>query len=356
VGAKEEFDMKKLIILSCSILYATTVALCQGGPQTIMIVSRTVPPSTKGEAILFADAFQTQVVGLLQDEYPCAQIFTRDDVAAVLQLKREQVLLDTDTDTSLESLAGAVGAKYLISLTVIENGSGQVGLNATMMNGANSQPLAKSGTVTSGGEAALDAIAPLAKKFVDGLSSLKQFSKANCTPTNPWSGTISYVRNDHKSDKTTPNMDVEQTAHYDVQIFIPWAGSPRFEIDATENSTEEESPACYHTLAIIAKSAFSEAPGGVSISFDEGKISLVVNFPNVVGKMTITRDHTEAGGSCNSDPHNGHIETKGPWSIQLTPLTAVKATIPSSDNQSDSFTDPWGGKLTWKLKRTPMKH
>jgi hypothetical protein len=60
------------IILFCSILLAPMVALSQSGPASIMIYARTQPASAGGETKLLADWFESQVVKLLQDKYPCA--------------------------------------------------------------------------------------------------------------------------------------------------------------------------------------------------------------------------------------------------------------------------------------------
>jgi hypothetical protein len=238
--------MKTLNILFCSVLLAPMVALSEGGPATIFINTATKPASAGKDTKGFADYFEEKVEKQLLDKYPCSQPLTGSDVQKMSDFNRQKELLGLDTEADMQAIAGAVGAKYFISLTVTELGSGQLSLNASMMNTATDQTQARGGTVTSGGEAALNAIEALAKQFVDSLSSLSQFSKEKCNPTNRWAGTITYHL-DETQKKTTDGTVVGlamgtatktlTTSNYcDVTIHVGWTGRPQATIVAKNSS------------------------------------------------------------------------------------------------------------------------
>jgi hypothetical protein len=227
--------MKTRYILFCSVLLAPMMALSQSKPVTVFINTATKPASAGGETKLFADSFEAQVSQQLRDKYPCAQTTSAADVGAVLDWDRQRELMGGDIgDAELKDIAGSVGAKYFISLTVSELGSGQLSLKASMVDTTTTplQTQANRTNITSGGEAAYDAIKAMATQFVDSLSSLSQFSKEKCNPTNRWTGTITYHLAEEKNETTkgtvvgldtgTATTTSITSNNYDVTIHIGW--------------------------------------------------------------------------------------------------------------------------------------
>jgi hypothetical protein len=101
--------MKTIFILFCSILLAPLVALSQGGFATMMVHSRTIPASAKGETQLLADYLESQIGKLLMDKYPCAKLTPSSAVRDTLDLNRQRQLLGSDTDQDMQSLAQGIG-------------------------------------------------------------------------------------------------------------------------------------------------------------------------------------------------------------------------------------------------------
>jgi hypothetical protein len=378
--------MKTLFILFCSILLAPAVALCQGGPVTIMISAGTQPASAGKAAKSYADNFQTQVEKLLRAEYPCADAITTDEVAALVKLKHDQALLGTDTDTGLENLAGAVGAKYLISLTVTDNGSGPVGLNATMMNTANGQTLAKNGTVTSGGEAELDAIEALAKQFVDSLSSLTPFSKSKCNPTNPWAGTITYhLKQTPPADtdtrtaisgngKGTVTKTLTRTVDDQVSIRVGWTGQPSATIVLNESSNTEEKAIVqmdcgrptiasqapdlksggWDHVELMEKTAGDTIAAAVSVTIANGRYTIKLNVPEIQGEIKRTL-HNHDDGGCGNPKDDNPDPRKYVWDHAMVLLPVIDEPLQKPDTLHITDNDAFGGIFTVDLTRTPLK-
>jgi hypothetical protein len=377
--------MKALIILSFSILLAPAMALSQGGPQTILLNSGTQPASPGKNASTYADYFEGQVAKMLQDEYPCAQLATASGIAAVLQLKREQALLGGDYG-DLSVLAGAVGARYVINLTVTDDGSGPVGLNATMMNNTSPQPLAKSSSVTSDGEAALDAIEALAKQFVGSLSSLAPFSKSKCNPTNPWAGTITFhLKQTPPADintrpavsgngKGTVTTTTTHTVDDQVSIRVGWTGSPQATIIMKESfNTEEKASvqmdcgrptiashapdlrsAGWDHVELMEETAGDDIAAVVSVKIANGRYTIKLNVPAIQGEIKRTlRKHDDGG--CGNPKDDNPEPSKYVWDQAMVLLPVIDQPLYKPNVLHDSQDDGYGGKVTWNLTRTPMK-
>ena len=82
--------MKTLFILFWSILLAPLLALSQGGFATMMVYSRTIPASARGETQLLADWLEAQIVIGLMDKYPCAKPTTASAVRDTLDWNRQR--------------------------------------------------------------------------------------------------------------------------------------------------------------------------------------------------------------------------------------------------------------------------
>jgi hypothetical protein len=374
--------MRTLMVLPCIILLAPVAALPQFGPASMMVFSHTQPASAGGDAKLLADFLEGQVTKLLMDKYPCAQPTRASDVSNVLDHNRQRELLGTDTEEDMNTLAGSLGVKYLVSLTVTQMGSGQFAMSASMMSAGTAQSQARSGTVAGGGEAAFDAAEAFAKQFVDSLGSLSQFSKSNCEPTNPWTGTITYklLKNDDKNDsrKTgdqtgTISSTYKTSIDYDVSIKIGWTGRPQATIIANELSNSEEvgekridcsratiakhppewKSAGWDFVTRIKQNAYDNVVASVSVVIEMGRYKLNLSVPEIRGTTTYT-EHKHADGGCGkpSDKDQGPLEM--PWRLQIL-FPPVDNPLQKPDQIQGRDTDYRGGILTWNLTRTPMR-
>jgi hypothetical protein len=379
--------MKTLHILFCSVLLAPMVALSQSKPVTIFINTATKPASAGGETKLFADSFEGQVSQQLRDKYPCAQTTSAADVGAVLDWDRQRELMGGDIgDAELKDIAGSVGAKYLISLTVTELGSGQLSLKASMVDTTTTplQTQANSTSITSGGEAAYDAIKALATQFVDSLSGLSQFSKENCNPTNQWTGTITYHLDAHppdqKGERTSSAGDGKGTVAWtfttsdycDVTIHVGWTGRPQATIVATNSENSEEvakiridcgrpsivrtpvwKSAGWRELILSESTASGNGEASVSVTLADGRYRIALGVPEIEGTVKITR-HKHYDGGCGKPNDTNPAPIEVPWKIKK-PLPIIDKPLGKPDKLKGGDTDAFGGIITWDLTRTPMR-
>jgi hypothetical protein len=374
--------MKTLHILFCSVLLAPMVALSEGGPATIFINTATKPASAGKDTKGFADYFEEKVEKQLLDKYPCAQPLTASDVHRMSDFNRQKELLGLDTEADIQAIAGAVGAKYFISLTVTELGSGQLGLNASMMNTATDQTQARGGTVTSGGEAALNAIEALATQFVDSLSGLSQFSKEKCNPTNRWTGTITYHLAEKKNETTkrtvvgldsgTATTTSITSNNYDVTIHIGWTSQPQATIVANNSYNSEEvatiridcgrnsightpvwKSAGWRHVTLWENTAGGSCEASVSVTLADGRYRIALGVPEIEGKMKITkRNHFDGG--CAKPVDDNPEPMEAPWKIKGI-LPVIDRPLGKPDELKGGDTDAFGGTVTWDLTRTPMR-
>jgi hypothetical protein len=374
--------MKTLFVLFCGILLAPLVALSQGGFATMMTNSRTRPASAKGETQLLADYLESQIAKQLMDKYPCAKPTSMSAVRDVLDLNRQRALLGSDVDADLQSLAQALGVKYLITITVTEMGSGGAAMDASFMDANTGKTQQRAGDVAGGGEAAFDAAEAFAKKFVDSLGNLPQFSKSNCDPTNPWTGTITYRLAQHHEDNSerkaisgegTVTTTSRSSSNYDVTIKIGWTGQPQTFITANTFSETQEigkvridcrrPTIAYHPpewksagwdhVTGIEENASGNGVPKVSVTLANGQYRIALDMPEIQGTTTVKeRKHNDGG--CGKPNDNNTAPIQVPWHIKVA-LPIIERRLPKMDTLTGSDTDAKGGFISWNLTRTPMR-
>lgn len=376
-----------VIIATISIggILASTAARCQSGTQSVLISTHIQPPPTGKSALSYAAYFEAVVENLLQAQYPCMSLTSTSGIAAVLKLKSEQALLGVDPG-DLSSVAGAVGAKYVIDLTITDTGSGQVGLTATMMNSATIQKLAMNSSSAPAGDpdAVLDAIEALAKQFVDSLSSVSQFSPGKCNPTNAWAGTITYQLKQsppaavdaHQaiSGKGTVTTTTTNIVNDQIDIRVGWTGPPRAEVILAESNKTEEVGVVqmdcgrptiasnqqnyrsggWDHMESMDKFAFEDVVATVSVEIANGRYKITLHVPPISGRATRTlRKHDNGGCGTPNDDNPDPINYS--WDNATITLPEIDQALYKPDTLRDSQSDAFGGKITWNLKRTPMR-
>jgi hypothetical protein len=377
--------MKTLHILFCSVLLAPMMAQSRGGPASILVSTVTRPASAGKDSQAIADYFESQVVKMLLEKYPCAQPLTASDVHELLDWERQRELLVPDAAADLTAIAGAAGAKYVISLTVTELGSGQLSLKASMIDTTNPTALqaqANSTNITSGGDAALDAVEATAKQFVDGLSSLSQFSKEKCNSTNRWTGSITYHLAEKKNETTkgtvvgldtgTATTTSITSNNYDATIHIGWTGRPQATIVANNSYNSEEvatiridcgrnsivhtpvwKSAGWRHVTLWENTAGGSCEASVSVTLANGRYRINLDVPEIEGEMKITeRKHFDGG--CAKPTDNNPDPMKLPWKIKGI-LPIIDRPLGKPDELKGGDTDAFGGTVKWDLTRTPMR-
>jgi len=366
-------------------MLASTAALSQSGTQSVLISTHIQPPPTGNTALSYAAYFEAVVESLLQAQYPCMNLTSTSGIAAVLKLKSEQALLGVDPG-DLSSVAGAVGAKYVIDLTITYTGSGQVGLTATMMNSGTLQKQAmnSSSAPASDPDAVLDAIEALAKQFVDSLGSIAAFSPGKCNPTNLWSGTITYrlkqsppaAVDAHQaiSGKGTVTTTTTNTVDDQVSIRMGWTGPPRAEIMLAESYKTEEVGAVqmdcgrptiasnqhnyrsggWDHMELMEHFAYEEVGATVSVEIANGRYKITLHAPPIEGQVERTvRKHNDGGCGTPNDDNSGPTDYS--WDNATVTLPMIDQPLNKPDTLFGSEADAFGGEVFWNLKRTPMR-
>lgn len=117
---------------------------------------------------LFAIHMGGEINKLIDEFLPCATHMDQYDLAAVLDNERQKQLLGAGGYDAMSSIAGSVGAQYLITITLIDLGS-QIFVNAKCIDMKKAQPIVNIADQAPDDEGAFDVITGMADKFIDEL-------------------------------------------------------------------------------------------------------------------------------------------------------------------------------------------
>jgi len=161
-------------LLLLLVLPATVWAQGSGSSVYITSGSRTDQPAKPGqasdEASNAAHVLQDQVAIQIQNQYPCVTPTEDRDIAALMKLEKERSLLDPNYQTDLANMAGALGARYLISVTVTQMG-GQLIMQAVVLDTATAKAIERFDRQSTSQNAVSDADS-LARQVGDALGPL----------------------------------------------------------------------------------------------------------------------------------------------------------------------------------------
>jgi hypothetical protein len=184
--------VKAWLCLPALALLAASALSAQKAPSVII-----QSQSQKGtDAETVAAYLENQIESILLDQYPCIDAISDKELGSLIDLERQRELLGGGDDNFLSNLAGAMGAQYVINITVTSSGT-QTFMSASAMNTANGQPINKDAKVTNTGEQALADADALAREFVAGLTALKGQCDAH------WTGAITYHERQNAGATTT---------------------------------------------------------------------------------------------------------------------------------------------------------
>ena len=139
-----------------------------------------------GKADGIAGMLEKLIDDALEKKFPCATVLDRNDVGALLGLAKMRELLGNGDDSALESIGAAVGAGYLVSVSVQENGD-SVSINGAVLDSTKSKgitALSRQTTVSSAGTTTYGSLQQYAQNLVNGISGGPQ-----CTGY--WKGSVS---------------------------------------------------------------------------------------------------------------------------------------------------------------------
>jgi hypothetical protein len=351
------------------------------------------PNSLNGDQRKEAEAVAQFTAGmvegnLIDKQYPCLQVLSAMDAEALLENERLRELLGSGDPAALESVAGALGADYVISVSATATGSGQYAFSGSMMNGSTGKLVAHSATGPSSGDVT-DAMDAFARQFTDGLASVSGLSNKGCIPTNAWTGTVIYSSERettshppvaplmHATRVYDKNEETDQfSARTEVTFHVPWNGPVKATVKDSLKSQREinrqfrascKAPGNWQArtvsngaskhLEVEEYNAGGEGSGTVTVSFDQNNLVLQLGFPPPVDGI-FTRHVTDktSGGCPGEKPDDLDVSSTGPTqSPSFNPVVVRVPADPKSDTQTGTYTLVTGAKVEWHLTRTPLK-
>jgi hypothetical protein len=272
-----------------------------------------------GKADGMAGMLEKLIDDALEKKFPCANVLDRNDVGALLGLAKLRELLGNGDDSALESIGTAVGAAYVVSVSVQETGD-SVSINGAVLDSTKSKgisALSRQTTVSSAGAVTYDSLQQYAQNLVNGISG-----GPKCTGY--WKGTVSVTITQNASGN---GVSTHGTGKLTCQIL--GVGQ-----DATCTYESSDVLAGPNGSMTTTKTA-TDASTWVSVSVTGDKLALTF------GAIPLS---VNVKGSVPVDPYTESFDG-GSYTLHATS---------DPKHQSGTWTDPNGGPtgntvVTWKL-------
>ena len=186
----------KIIAAFLLLMFSAAALQAQGKGASVMIYAH-------GKAGTDAEAVShliSQLIGQgMLDKFPCIDQFDDASLAALLGWERARELLGQEPNPELmQSVAGAVGARYVVSVSATTLPNGQTSATVSVMDSQTGKTLSRADFPPTEANNAVDAADQLVKKVMQDLANI---FKNQCEPH--WTGTISYSFKYQKSERKT---------------------------------------------------------------------------------------------------------------------------------------------------------
>jgi len=223
---------KVFLLLSLS----AAAVLAQGTGDSVFIINQT---TTNNSAGVVADYLAGEIGEGLQNQFPCVDYSSPEDVKAVLDAARDKQLLTGElSQEQLANIAGAIGARYvvLVSVTVLPNG--QTVVTARLLDTKTARTIANESETAANAEAAFDNAESVAKKLMQRFSDI---FKNRCEPH--WTGSITQTRliqmsetQNYKTSSDTKSKNLSATANIVLQpMTLGFSGRSATQARVTQN-------------------------------------------------------------------------------------------------------------------------
>lgn len=159
----------------------------QGTGDSVVIIDTTPAGGPAGQV---AHWTETKIGAGLLDKFPCVDFASTEDIAAILGHERMKELLGGEEtgEEQWKNLAGAVGARYIVAVSVTVLPNGQTIVSAKVIDAKTATTIANEMETAANAEAALDNAESVAKKLMQAFSSI---FKNRCEAH--WTGSINYT-------------------------------------------------------------------------------------------------------------------------------------------------------------------
>jgi hypothetical protein len=215
---------------------SAAAVLAQGTGDSVFIINQT---TTNNSAGVVADYLAGEIGEGLQNQFPCVDYSSPEDVKAVLDAARDKQLLTGElSQEQLANIAGAIGARYvvLVSVTVLPNG--QTVVTARLLDTKTARTIANESETAANAEAAFDNAESVAKKLMQRFSDI---FKNRCEPH--WTGSITQTRliqmsetQNYKTSSDTKSKNLSATANIVLQpMTLGFSGRSATQARVTQN-------------------------------------------------------------------------------------------------------------------------
>lgn len=188
--------VRRLLSRCCAaalVVLSAGAAAGQDSPGTVLIYSY----GDQGPTSVTAFALEGDIgKGLLEK---CIDYNSETNLKALFNWERENQLLGKEDDQQLvDNVADAIGARYVLAITVLTNPDGQISSAAWLFDRTTGTRVAERRSTAASGEAALLGAESLAAGLLEDLSKL---FKNRCVEH--WSGTVTYRYRHEGAEKKT---------------------------------------------------------------------------------------------------------------------------------------------------------
>lgn len=238
------------------VLIFAAAGLAQGSGDSVFIINQT---NTNNSAGVVADYVAGEIGEGLQNQYPCVDYSSPEDVKAVLDAARDKQLLTGDlSQEQLAAIAGAIGARYvvLVSATVLPNG--QTIVTARLLDTKTGSTIANESETAANAEAAFGNAESVAKKI---LQSFSKIFKNRCEPH--WTGSISFaqlMQTTTKAEKTGAKSQSTETKSKNVSATASIALQPMTLGFSGTYSTQARATQSYRYVDEFSTTQIAEIP------------------------------------------------------------------------------------------------
>ncbi|HQU81547.1 MAG TPA: hypothetical protein PKY59_00385 [Pyrinomonadaceae bacterium] len=315
------------------LMLSVVIVSAQGASDSVFIINQT---NTNNEAGVVADYLAGEIGEGLQNQFPCVDYSSPEDVKAVLDAMRDRQLLTGElSQEQLAAIGGAIGARYvvLVSVTVLPNG--QTVVTARLLDTKTGSTIANESETAANAEAAFETAESLTKKM---MQKFAQIFKNKCEPH--WTGNISHTRliqmsetQTHKTSSDTKSKNLSATANISLQpMTLGFSGKSATQARVTQNYNYVEEFLSKQSVEIPCrepgrntynkkvsgefKKTQTETGGGVDVVtvfirfFDDGKYTIYASGFKPI-KTTVKNETDNNPAECRPNPTSFTNEIEG---------------------------------------------
>jgi hypothetical protein len=305
----------------------------QGTNDSVFIINQT---TTNNSAGVVADYLAGEIGEGLQDKFPCVDYSSPEDVKAVLDAARDKQLLTGElSQEQLADIAGSIGARYVVLVSVIILPNGQTIVTARLLDTKTGSTIANESETAANAEAAFDNAESLTKKLMQNFAKI---FKNKCEPH--WTGIISHTRliqmsetQTHKTSSDTKSKNLSATANIALQpMTLGFSGKSSTQARVTQNYNYVEEFVSRQSVEIPCrepgrntynkkvngefKKTQTETGGGADVVtvfirfFDDGRYTIYASGFKPI-KTTIKNETNNNPAECRPNPTSFTNEIEG---------------------------------------------